>query len=96
MTMFRLGTALVLATLMTTSAFARGPGGQGGGMGHGGMARGGYSQPMLPAPPIDNFTPALTGPVGSPPSSLSTLGSPAGTLYPEQMNSMSSIGAIPR
>jgi len=58
MTMFRLGTALLLATLMTTGALARG-----GGMG---MARGGFSQPMLPAPPIDNSTPTLTGPVGPP------------------------------
>jgi hypothetical protein len=96
--MFRLGTALVLTTLMTTGAFARGGGGHGGGMGHGGMARGGFSQPMLPAPPIDNSTPTLTGPVGSPPSSLSTpfgtrLGASAETLYPSQMNSLSSIGA---
>jgi hypothetical protein len=85
MTMFRLGTALVLATLLTTTAFARGGGG--GGMGHGGAGRGGFSQPMLPAPPINNSTPTLTGPVGSPPSSLSSpSGSPLslspGTLYP--------------
>jgi len=83
MTMFRLGTALVLATLLTTTAFARG----GGGMGHGGAARGGFSQPMLPAPSINNSTPTLTGPVGSPPSSLSSpsgspLGLSPGTLYP--------------
>jgi hypothetical protein len=93
--MFRLGTALVLATLMTTGAFARGGGH--GGMGHGGMARGGLP-PLLETPPIDNSTPTLTGPVGSPPSSLSTpfgtpLGVSAGTLYPNQMNSLSSIGA---
>jgi hypothetical protein len=96
MTMFRLGTVLVLTTLMTTGAFARGGGH--GGMGHGGMARGGFSQPMLPAPPIDNSIPTLTGPAGPPPSSLSTpfgtpLGVSAGTLYPNQMNSLSSIGA---
>ena len=94
MRMFRLGTALVLTTLMTTGAFARGGGH--GGMGHGGMERGGFAQ--LPAPPIDNSTPTLTGPIGSPPSSLSTpfgspLGVSAGTLYPSQMNSLSSIGA---
>jgi hypothetical protein len=95
MRMFRLGTALVLATLTTTGAFARGGGH--GGMGHGGMARGGLP-PLLETPPINNSTPTLTGPVGSPPSSLSTpfgspLGPSAGTLYPNQMNSLSSIGA---
>jgi hypothetical protein len=98
MTMLRLGTALVLATLMTTGAFARGGGGHGGAIGHGAMARGGFPPLLLPAPPINNSTPTLTGPVGSPPSSLSTrFGSPlnpsAGTLYPNQMNSLSSIGA---
>jgi hypothetical protein len=94
MTMFRLGTALALTTLMTTGAFARG-GGHGVAMGHGGMARGEFTQPLLPAPPIDNSIPTLTGPVGPPPSSLSTpfgtpLGLPAGTLYPGRMNSLSS------
>jgi hypothetical protein len=96
MTMFRLGTALVLVTLMTTGALARG-GGHGGGMGHAGMARGGLP-PLLETPSINSPTPTLTGPVGSPPSSLSTpfgstLGSSAGTLYPNQMNSLTSIGA---
>ena len=96
MTMFRVGTALVLITLMTTGALARG-GGHGGGMGHGGMARGGLP-PLLETPSINNSAPTLTGPVGSPPSSLSTpfgspLGASAGTLYPNQMNSLSSIGA---
>jgi hypothetical protein len=75
MTMFRLGTALLLATLMTTGALARGGGT--------GMARGGFSQPMLPAPSIENSTPTLTGPVGPPPSSLSSVGLPAGNLYPK-------------
>jgi hypothetical protein len=97
MTMFRLGTALVLTTLMTTGAFARG-GGHGGAMGHGGTAKGELTQPLLPAPPIDDSIPTLTGPVGSPPSSLSTpsgtpLGLPAGTLYPRHRNSPSSVGA---
>jgi hypothetical protein len=88
--MVRLGIALFLTTLIATSAFARN-----GAMGHGGMARGdGFSQPLLPAPSIDNSSPALTGPSGPPPSSLSSsLGSSAGTLYPNQMNSLSSINA---
>jgi hypothetical protein len=101
MRIFRLGTALVFTALMTTGAFARGGGGHGGAMGHGGMAARQGLPPLLlenTTPSINNPAPTLTGPVGSPPSSLSTpfgsgLGAPAGTLYPGQMRSMSSIGA---
>jgi hypothetical protein len=100
MRIFRLGTALVLTALMTTGAFARGGGGHGGAMGHGAMgARQGLPPLLLnTTPSVNNPTPTLSGPVGSPPSSLSTpsgsrMGAPAGTLYPDQMNSLRSIGA---
>ena len=77
----RLGILLVVMTLASANAFARG----GGAAGHSG---GGLPPLILPSAPAP-ASQALTGPSGPPPSSITTRSpaAAAGNLYPDQFNS---------
>jgi hypothetical protein len=81
----RLGIVLVLMTVASANAFARGGGAAG--HGGGGMARGGLPLllPSTPALPSQ----ALTGPSGPPALSIvpRSPAAAAGNLYPNQFNS---------